>query len=290
MIQTERLEHRAREAVARTLIRVLTVPNVYFEAPLVPHRRIDVVAVDRAGSGDVHAVEIKRAAKDAISVIPQLLAIPCPFKWTAFFSDTLDPVTRASFAEEETSPLVAPQGMGRVGIIEVFTMQNGDLGSRVLVRPERFAGSFREEQRRFISENQPDIQLDSSVDAVEPPTPYRRLDESTVRARLEEVARLDEAGHAEAAFLLAWATAEAVMRLIAEREGLRSDRSSPLALIRSLHSVGIVGEPEQGVLTEAGKVRNAVVHGFGADRPFPTADLLSVLAQMLSAKAAGQGA
>ena len=58
MNYVQRLEHRGREAVADCLIRDLMVPNIYFDANW-PNAQLqaDVLAIDRAGTGDVHVVQ-----------------------------------------------------------------------------------------------------------------------------------------------------------------------------------------------------------------------------------------
>jgi hypothetical protein len=51
-------EGRAINAVAELLRRKLSVPNIYLE-PSTSLITADVLAVDRGGAGDLHAVEIK---------------------------------------------------------------------------------------------------------------------------------------------------------------------------------------------------------------------------------------
>ena len=60
MTDIEHFEVRASEAVAQLLNRRLRIPDIFFEAPW-PKKghHVDLVAIDRAGSGDLHAVEIR---------------------------------------------------------------------------------------------------------------------------------------------------------------------------------------------------------------------------------------
>ena len=51
-------EGRAINAVAELLRRTLSVPNIYLEPPA-SLISADILAVDRGGAGDLHAVEIK---------------------------------------------------------------------------------------------------------------------------------------------------------------------------------------------------------------------------------------
>jgi hypothetical protein len=57
-LTTRQREGRAINAVAELLRRRLSVPNIYLEPPpaLIS---ADILAVDRGGAGDLHAVEIK---------------------------------------------------------------------------------------------------------------------------------------------------------------------------------------------------------------------------------------
>src|ERR1700687_1182099 len=59
-LSPEQQEARAKNAVADFLFRQLIVPKVFFDAPW-PNRssRVDVLAVDRSGTGEIHVVEVK---------------------------------------------------------------------------------------------------------------------------------------------------------------------------------------------------------------------------------------
>lgn len=158
--QEQQLEHRAREAVARCLIRQLTVPKVYFDAKWPPDgtHQVDVLAVDRAGTGDLHVVEVKFSANVAFAAIAELLPVPAQFRWIAFFRATADSQTELNLIGKQ--PLYPPNGMGRVGVIEVVQMANDDLGANVRIRAERFMGSFRTQVEQFVTSVPADIQFD----------------------------------------------------------------------------------------------------------------------------------
>ena len=53
-------EERCYEPIAKCLIRALIVPKIYFERiwPLSGFSPIDIIAVDRAGTGYIHVVEV----------------------------------------------------------------------------------------------------------------------------------------------------------------------------------------------------------------------------------------
>lgn len=92
------------------------------------------------------------------------------------------------------------------------------------------------------------------------------LDEQSIRHRLDEANWLVENGHLEAALLLAWASIEALLRLIVVREGLPSPRTDPASLLRTAASEGLIGRDEFARLNDVFRLRSAFVHGF---RPAP---------------------
>ena len=140
---------RAMNAVADFLSGQLIVPKVFFEAHW-PNRRdrVDVLAVDRSGAGEVHAVEVKRGrdlkGADAVS---HLMQIPAHFRYLALFDNPKNVRPRSDL-------LYSADGIGRIGIIEIMEDPMGNLSARIAVQPERF-------------------KLDSSV--------YKRVDHFTAR-------------------------------------------------------------------------------------------------------------
>lgn len=153
----ERFELRAREAVARCLIRRLVVPRVYF-APHWPNETgaaVDVLVIDRNGAGDVHVIEIKRTAKDAIATIPSLLKIDAPYRWIAFRAGTEDRKTALSLLSE--AALYPKDSAGKIGVIEVVESMGG-LGANVKITAERFPGRYYDLATRFAETHDADIE------------------------------------------------------------------------------------------------------------------------------------
>jgi len=154
----DRLELRAREPVARCLIRRLVVPRIYFDAPWPKDGagRHDVVAIDRDGNGDAHVVRIRKAAPDALGEVPALLAVSAPFRWIAFLHGTEDEKTGLALVSKD--PLYAQGSAGRVGVIAIVEMVGGDLGANVVVTAERFPGSFYDLSTAFSGSHKADMQ------------------------------------------------------------------------------------------------------------------------------------
>ncbi|MHB8304290.1 MAG: hypothetical protein ACYDC6_15985 [Acidobacteriaceae bacterium] len=138
---------RASNAVADLLVRKLLVPKVYM-APkglkvfLKPEFRlnenpwIDVLAIDRAGSGDTHGVlidlsslgELKPIFGDFLNFYIRKAAVH--FKYIAVSSDSVDFVSK--------QPLFAENGIGRVGIIEIIDRLSAPPEAKIAVQAERF--------------------------------------------------------------------------------------------------------------------------------------------------------
>jgi hypothetical protein len=158
-IHQEHFDLNAREPIARLLSRELILPVVYFDAlwPLNHTHRVDMMAIDRAGAGDLHVVEVKSSLASLFRYIPELLKIPAHYRWLAFDRSKLrSPKDTAMLLEDER--LYPSKDMGRIGLIEVYKMQGGiDLGARVVVRPLRFQVRLGDTLRQFRAAAVPDI-------------------------------------------------------------------------------------------------------------------------------------
>lgn len=124
---------RAMNAVADFLSAQLIVPKVFFDAHW-PNRkdRVDVLAVDRSGTGEVHAVEVKRGRDlNAADAVARLMQIPAHFRYLALFDNPKNLRPRSDM-------LYSHDGIGRIGIIEVREDPDGNFTPRIPIRPERF--------------------------------------------------------------------------------------------------------------------------------------------------------
>jgi hypothetical protein len=151
---------RAVNAVAEVLRKKLLVPNIYL-GPHFPSLAVDVLAVDRAGSGDLHGVEIrlgnvlarergKNAANTSAlaqqmqgqrlhlkrkikEIRKQIMSLPTHYKYLAV------PQSGCDLVLKEMRPLLySPDGIGRIGIISITDQGEGPPGAEIVVTPERF--------------------------------------------------------------------------------------------------------------------------------------------------------
>jgi hypothetical protein len=153
-----RFHDAAKDAVARYLARRLIVPRVFFEAAWPDEaRRVDVLAIDRAGKGDVHVVEVKEEAESLANVMAVLPNAPAHFVWIAIPS-TSDVCQELSSLPSDM--VLRPQeGMGRIGVMEVFSVSPNSLGVRVPISPERFRGPTSKDVDAFTAEHEADVKV-----------------------------------------------------------------------------------------------------------------------------------
>jgi hypothetical protein len=129
--EIENVELRALEPVTRCLIQHLMVPTVYWEAPW-GGGKADLLAVDRAGTGDVHLVEIKIGKTDLDKTICQLRKRPADYRWIAYFPEKLQKVD-----PEKLPKRLFDAVPGRIGVIQLFMMANQEIGARILIKAEK---------------------------------------------------------------------------------------------------------------------------------------------------------
>ncbi len=150
---------RAVNAVAEILRKKLLVPNIYLETRSYP-LAVDVLAVDRAGAGDLHAVSIKlendfrmeRGKKSADpkalnelnrewrthlrkrigEVRGRLMSLPAHYRYLAIEKDSCDSVMG------ELGDLYSPDGIGRIGIIAITDRGAEPPAAEIVIAPERF--------------------------------------------------------------------------------------------------------------------------------------------------------
>jgi hypothetical protein len=138
----------------------LSVPNIYIEPRLPLLSGIDVLAVDRAGSGDLHIVEIKDLVNVTSSAQLDRYLEPLK-KWPAHFKYIAIP--RATNPERFIShaKLFARNGIGRIGII-LLDAAGADLPQVSLFSPaERFVvgQESMEKIEKALSKRKPDIEV-----------------------------------------------------------------------------------------------------------------------------------
>lgn len=162
-------EGRAINAVAELLRRTLSVPNIYLEPPA-SLISADVLAVDRAGAGDLHAVEIKFIDKKPIlgprtrlleiisSGYRGLVSMPAHFRYLAIPTSYLDKL----HGDFPLPGLYAQDGIGRLGIIAIAEKGTDSPTAELVLAPERFrvdSEKLKAIETKLLAKSRPDIEV-----------------------------------------------------------------------------------------------------------------------------------
>ena len=158
-METTRIESRAQEPVAKLLCRELYVPHVYLEVCWPPQGgiRVDVLAIDRAGIGDAHIVQIRESADSALNCVPDLMKAPSHFRWIAFNAETVTAEIKARL--ESKAELDPPAGAGRVGAIAIERASEDNLIAKIVVYAERFHGLKYSQIGEYVKGLEPDMYI-----------------------------------------------------------------------------------------------------------------------------------
>jgi hypothetical protein len=180
-------EGRAINAVAELLRRALSVPNIYLEPP--PSLILaDILAVDRGGAGDLHAVEIKlqrdlspfegqhkkqpnprqlnelyasfypKYRRKLQGIHRQLMLMPAHYRYLAVPDESFD----LAIGELMHFGLFPEDGIGRLGVITI--KENGEESpiAKMAVVPERFRvdpAKLKTIETRLFAKSRPDIEV-----------------------------------------------------------------------------------------------------------------------------------
>jgi hypothetical protein len=114
--------------------------------------------------------------------------------------------------------------------------------------------------------------------------PFNRED---IFQGLEASERLLVLGFAEAALLLAWSSAEAMVRLLTLEEGHVLDRYAPLDVLKQAVVQGVISREDYAFLMKTMQYRNAFAHGLKTVdfAPVLVTELISTTKRLLQQKA-----
>jgi hypothetical protein len=154
VLSDEQQHSRVKNAVAQFLFGALIVPKIFFDAPWPPRkRRVDILAVGRAGAGEIHIAQVRIGSNGVVEAVRSMAAIPAHFKYLALFGN-------GSYYPSDKS-LYAPDGMGRVGVIQVRENRADELSAEFVVRPERFRldSSYFKQIDKFTAARPADMEI-----------------------------------------------------------------------------------------------------------------------------------
>jgi hypothetical protein len=170
-ISNEQQLGRAKNAVLEFLENRITVPKIYIDATWDGHQ-VDVLAIDREGAGDVHAIQLVsidfsistetviNGLTTAIEpVLDQLLLVPAQYKYIAVVDVTRqgqDPLPGLPHPVVDKS--FSPDGIGRVGFLKI-SIGLGDPRVEIVFKPERFRAKVAKLADEYIQQHTPDWEL-----------------------------------------------------------------------------------------------------------------------------------
>ena len=157
-LSPQQLEGRLKNAAAQLLLKKLIVPKIFIEANW-PDRnnRVDVLALDRAGAGDIHIVNAQTSLDHAYPALPNFIQLPAHYKYLALFNEK-----EGMKALIDESKLYALDGIGRVGVIAVEEDPvDKSLRAEVVITPERFRIAYDRYQQvdRFLESHAADLEI-----------------------------------------------------------------------------------------------------------------------------------
>jgi hypothetical protein len=159
-LSPQQLEGRLKNAAAQLLLKKLIVPKIFIEANWPDrHSHVDVLALDRAGAGDIHVVDAKSSLDNAYLALPNFINLPAHYKYLTLFQET--GMKALQYLIDE-SQLYALDGIGRVGVIAVHeNPADKSLHAEVVIAPERFRITYDRYQQvdRFLESHAADLEI-----------------------------------------------------------------------------------------------------------------------------------
>ena len=149
--QTGRLKNAAAEFLQRRLM----IPKIFLDAAWPSYRHVDVLAVDRAGTGDVHIAEVRTSVETLYDAVLDLIPLPAHYKYVVTFADS-------ALQGIEESRLYAPDGVGRIGVLVIGEHpEDKSLHGRLMITPERFRleSKYWKDVDTFVSSSSADLEL-----------------------------------------------------------------------------------------------------------------------------------
>jgi len=176
---------RAKNAVLSFLENRLIIPKIYLNAEW-GGQRLDVLAIERDGVGDVHAVlmflpeedeagNLNEAAykRDVSRLIDQFSDVAAHYKYIAIANRFIQisgnyiiPPERSrrdlarlrqTFFSFENS--FSPDGLGRIGLLSSEPSDNGEIEVKLEIKPERFRAKIAKLADEYVQQHEADWEI-----------------------------------------------------------------------------------------------------------------------------------
>jgi hypothetical protein len=162
---------RAKNAVLDFLEQSLSIPKIYIDAEWDGHR-VDVLAINRDGVGDVHVVllfprayfddgsfDMVRHAKAIEGLIERFQEIPAQYKYVAAVETKNLNGAPFGVSAGLMDRSFSPDGIGRVGFITVDAPLEGAPQVKIEVKPERFRAKIAKLADEYVQQHEADWEI-----------------------------------------------------------------------------------------------------------------------------------
>jgi len=161
---------RAKNAVLSFLENRLIVPKIYLDAEW-GGQKVDVLAIERDGVGDVHAVllfprkysaegrlDIESQQKTADDLITRFSSIPANYKYIGGV-DVEDSHFVAMFRIGINERLFSPDFIGRIGLLHIDTSTEDDPRINYRLGAERFRAKIAKLADEYVQQHEADWEI-----------------------------------------------------------------------------------------------------------------------------------
>ena len=159
---------RAKNAILSLFERRLSVPKIYLDAEWAGNV-VDVLAINRDGVGDVHAVlmfarpmspKSRHEEEEITALIHRFTAIPAQYKYVAAIDVTEDGVLGSlQIPDRVQEQTFADDGLGRIGFMEAQARHNHEPAAKIVVAPERFRAAIASLADEYIQHHAADWEI-----------------------------------------------------------------------------------------------------------------------------------
>jgi hypothetical protein len=170
-INEERRLGRGKNAVLSFLEQRLSIPKIYIDADWDGHH-VDVLAINRDGVGDVHAVLLfaNRCSGDAEMVVDDMTKvinplidefqrIPAQYKYIGGVDVGVNGAVMPGLPHPVVDKSFSPDGMGRIGFLAIDFPQGGEPRIIEMFKPERFRAKIAKIADEYIQQHEADWEI-----------------------------------------------------------------------------------------------------------------------------------
>jgi hypothetical protein len=149
----------------------LSIPKIYIDTKW-NGSHVDVLAINRDGVGDVHAtllvslVSFGKGGPGLLAVesqfdelVEKLHNIPAHFKWIAVVVGSLSGSMSFDQYNKRRDKMYAPDGLGRIGLLQVVFEEDDDPAAHIVVKAERFRAKVSDLADSYIHAHSADWEI-----------------------------------------------------------------------------------------------------------------------------------